>query len=145
MENKVELGSISSGTMRKDDLIPTFVYEILRIDPENRVALEIQEKMNNDENYYKSEDSDYDLNESLFDELNELCDIPYSYFGAHPGDGSDYGFWIDTERVDSDLRYGELKNVDDVEESFLAVEVNDHGNMTLYRYHLEREEVWGVV
>jgi hypothetical protein len=143
--NKVELGSIISGTMLPEDLIPAFVDEILRIDSENGVALEIQEKMNNDEDYFESEDAIYDLNESLFDELNDLCDIPYSYFGSHPGDGADYGFWANVEQVSDDLRYGELKNVDDLEDDFLAVQINDHGNMTLMRCHIEYEEVWGVV
>jgi hypothetical protein len=144
MENKVELGSVISGTMRTEDLIPAFVDEILRIQPDNQLALEIQNKMD-DEDYFDSEDAVYDLNESLFDELNDLCDIPYAYFGSHPGDGSDYGFWADTEQLSNDLHYGDLKNVDDLEDNFLAVQINDHGNMTLVRCHIEYEEIWEVV
>jgi hypothetical protein len=32
------------------------------------------------------------LLESLFDTLDNYSPEGY-YFGAHPGDGSDYGFW----------------------------------------------------
>jgi len=35
---------------------------------------------------------DYVLYEDIFDYLNEIAPEGY-YFGSHPGDGSDYGFW----------------------------------------------------
>jgi hypothetical protein len=145
MENPIVLGSISTGTTLTEDLIPTFVDEILYHDPENKIALEIQEKLE-DENYFESEEADDDLNESLFNELNKLAeDIPYCYFGSHPGDGCDYGFWIDADGIQDELRYGELQNADEVQEDFLAVQINDHGNMTLFKCHVVMEEVWGVV
>jgi len=92
MNKKIELGSIISGTMRKEDLIPAFIDEIFSIDDKNQVALEIQSGMKVSD-YYEKEISDWDL-DSLFDELNNLCNIDGAYFGAHPGDGSDYGFWM---------------------------------------------------
>lgn len=32
------------------------------------------------------------LNDDVFEHLNEIAPDGY-YFGAHPGDGSDFGFW----------------------------------------------------
>jgi len=145
MENKISLGSISSGTMRKEDLIPIFIDEILYHDKSNITALEIQMRLNRD-NYFDSEDSDYDL-ESLFDELNNLCDIPYAYFGNHSGDSSDYGFWI-SEELQYDFEGLKVDDTGNVPEDYNGevLHINDHGNVTLYvANHGELTEVWGIV
>jgi len=96
-------GSVSSGTLRSDDLIPRFLD----------VAEEIAERLKNDYNIgecaayrkrYNSlsdnapeEDWDYLLDEitCLMNELS-MCPDGY-YFGAHPGDGADFGFWKNPE------------------------------------------------
>jgi hypothetical protein len=45
--------------------------------------------------WWSSEDAQF-LLESLFDELDAHAPEGY-YFGAHPGDGSDYGYWANEE------------------------------------------------
>lgn len=84
--------------------------------------------------------------ESLFDALQTFAP-PYAYFGAHEGDGSDYGYWLDSSFADEfdGLKVDDLSEVpDDYEGEVL--EVNDHGNMTLYvSSNGTYKEIWGVV
>ena len=101
----LELGSYSSCTMRAEDLIPCFesVLESCGVDlseydkggslqPEYKTGLPPYDDDEALERYWDSEDSGYYL-EWLFDSLQEFCP-PYTYFGANPGDGADYGVWI---------------------------------------------------
>lgn len=95
---KAEIGSVSSGTMRREDLVPCFlgVLEDLAdgaTDLTSAITSRI-EFADNDENYYDYYESDvsgFDL-EELSDALAEYAP-KNCYFGAHCGDGADYGFW----------------------------------------------------
>jgi hypothetical protein len=86
--------SLSEATMRPEDLIPCFIYAIQQIDPDNKPLMGSMHELEvaiQDELYFESEDSQFDL-DYLFDTLNNLAPKGY-YFGSHPGNGSDYGFW----------------------------------------------------
>jgi hypothetical protein len=87
--------------MRPEDLIPTFYAflnthapEVLKAEDQliyhhlinHRFADHV-----NWEHYYESEDAVYDL-ERLFDLMDSIAPET-ARFGAHPGDGADYGFW----------------------------------------------------
>jgi len=101
--NEIVLGSLSSGTMRKQDLIPILAEEILRLDDKNEVANKVWDNSYNLEGdrleeYWESEDSGWDLDD-LFDELNDIANLPYVSFGSHPDDGADYGYWVDWESL----------------------------------------------
>jgi len=114
--SKIQVGSVSSGTMRPEDLIPTFTGELLSIDRNNKVGNHVNRILNKSnadqlQEYFDSEDSGYDL-DALFDELNNVCDLPYVHFGSHEGDGSDYGFWIEYNEVEDDAKYGDLKIIE---------------------------------
>jgi hypothetical protein len=133
------LGSISSGTMREVDLIPDFIWEI-----KNRGAKRLAARYQSEFDAMLDEDGDikpecqedasYLLNEDLFDKLNENLP-PYVYFGSHPGDGADYGYWIDFDAVEEDAREGNLYG--------LRYEVNDHGNASLY--YRNGREAWAII
>jgi len=145
----LNLGSVSCATMRPEDLIPTFVYELRNQRPCKRahraLLREIESRMESD-SYFSSEDSEFDL-EALFDALNEYC-APYFVFGSHPGDGADFGYWLGEGFADDfdGLKVSDLSEVpaDHVGEVLL---VSDHGNISLYsrgRNH-RLYEVWSIV
>ena len=92
------LGSVSSATMREEDLIPRFLYVLKYVDPERAAQLEAE--------YDEMEDkSDPEFCwETVMNELDQHT-LPYTYFGSNPGDGSDYGVWVSTESLDDDLKY----------------------------------------
>ena len=100
MKKVADIGSVSHGTMREEDLIPTFLEKLRELDPQR--AEEIQEDVDKLEleqlagygTYYTEEsknDASWVLME-LFDALEE-CAPEGCYFGSNPGDGADYGFW----------------------------------------------------
>lgn len=93
-------GSVSHATMREEDLIPTFVAVLTDLGCENDNLTAIKALIESPdfkpEDYYGTTEASWDLNESLFDLLNEHAPR-HHYFGSHPGDGADYGFWISEE------------------------------------------------
>lgn len=169
------IGSVSCGTMREEDLIPDFLQELrqhkgeatFRRSHHAGLCRDIARRMESEE-YYESGDAGYDL-ESLFDALGEYAG-PYFYFGAHPGDGSDYGYWLsenwDEEFVDAlhngapalrkpfpnepvnrgiSLKVNDLSEIPSWFRGEVAV-VNDHGNVTLYvKNSRGLREVWAIV
>jgi hypothetical protein len=82
-------GSISSGTMRPEDLIPTFADTLKELDTDGAYSDLIKEVGTLTK--YDTDEADFILSD-LFDALDALAPAG-CYFGAHPGDGADYGFW----------------------------------------------------
>lgn len=72
--NNITLGTVIQGTHRPQDLIPAFLAEVA---PEH--------------GWWNSKDAAC-LLESLLDILNDHAPDGW-YFGAHPRDSSDFGFW----------------------------------------------------
>lgn len=147
------MGSISTGTMRSEDLIPTFLTELGYMKPLKRehakLIGEIEKRMESAD-YYESGDAETDLNEDLFDALGEYA-ADYFYFGSHPGDGADYGFWLSEcweEQLDDNggIKVNGIEDIPADHVGDVAV-ISDHGNVTMYRrgrnHHLY--EVWAVV
>lgn len=91
-------GTVSHATMRPIDLFNSFTGFLAEHYPDKYRELQAESWMPGHETleledapYWESEDVSEDLN-SLFDVMDELAPEGY-YFGAHPGDGSDYGYW----------------------------------------------------
>jgi hypothetical protein len=92
------LGTVIHHTMREEDLIPAFLDALETVAPFK--AAEMRQD-------YADEIAQADPEfcwETLVDELNRHVP-PYTYFGSNPGDGSDYGVWVDEETIRDDLRY----------------------------------------
>lgn len=90
-------GSVISGTMRPQDLIPAFLdeLEMLNCDVFEAMASDrayiASQEADEDSEWWDSEEAGFFLDE-LFNKLNAEAPEGY-FFGAHPGDGADYGFW----------------------------------------------------
>ena len=87
------IGSVISATLREQDLIPAFegVLDIAGVEydrPDSVDKLLLGQELTDAE----WEEVGFYLNESLFDLLNEIAPKG-TYFGSHPGDGADFGFW----------------------------------------------------
>lgn len=118
----IKEGTLIRATHRPIDLIPAFLREAKRRDLNweeiindshgqfayhNGIgaAMNVHFEADPEANYWlgstgingwtSDQDATHTIGE-LIDLLNE--DLPEGmYFGAHPGDGSDYGYWINTE------------------------------------------------
>ena len=151
------IGSVSSGTMREEYLIPNFCYELKNLAKQTGICnrktrakhlltvREIEKRMES-EDYFESDAASYDLNETLFDALNEYAG-PYFYFGSHPGDGSDYGFWL-TEFIEDEFDGLKVSDSSEIPAKYRGevLIVSDHGNMTLaVQTSRTLREVWSIV
>jgi len=93
--------TVIHATHRTQDLVPAFL-EVLRDTPEY-VQIVILPPFpliptEDDDPRWDTEEMSYLLNEDLFDALNKYAPEGY-YFGAHPGDGSDFGYWKNEEEI----------------------------------------------
>jgi predicted phosphoadenosine phosphosulfate sulfurtransferase len=108
LSKKLEGFSVSQATMREEDLIPAFT-EFLQRAKNNGVTLsrranatlrEANALMKKHAKAFTGwnhlpvsvQDEASYLLQDLFDALDEIAPSG-CYFGAHPGDGADYGFW----------------------------------------------------
>lgn len=152
------LGSVVTGTHRIPDLLDVFAGVLADLDTGSVYAALIaeadallafyrswEEVTDREPEEYLDMDQVHGLISDLGDALNGFAP-PYVYFGTHPGDGADFGFWVDTDQIEDDCRIGDLRSGDerpyDLGPNDLFLVVSDHGNMTLYR---GETELWGCV
>lgn len=149
MKRKSIIGSVSHGTMRPEDLVPTFLDTLKELSPRRYFQLkkdnpEVWEWL--DDTSKANEEIDYFLNEVLFDALN-LFAPPYFYFGAHPGDGSDYGFWL-SENAIEEFEGLKVNDLSEIPKGYIGevLLINDHGNTSLYWQGKRKlKDIWSVV
>lgn len=161
---KASIGPISHGTMRSEDLIESFSDELARLIKRRRGYDKARETIRDGRKWLRGTEPEYGTDEydtraelgseivnELFDALQEHAP-PYCYFGAHEGDGSDYGFWlIDFDEIKQGIEncdgilVGDLSEVPSAHRGEVLL-VNDHGNATLYvKTARKMIEQWSVV
>lgn len=145
------LGSISTATLKTNDLLSAFISEMewqiscngnffsmpenfaLR-DTLNNLVSEAQDCFAED-----GEEIDEDKEGTASELISELGDAfsehfapPYCYFGCHPGDGADFGFWPDIESVNELPAYDDTESAKEAGETGDFRVVSDHGNVEVY-------------
>lgn len=83
------MSTVSHGTHRAEDLIPAFLAELGARDPRAKAELEGEYKA---ALAHWTDAAGYFIVEAIFDALDAVAPAG-TYFGAHPGDGSDFGYW----------------------------------------------------
>ena len=132
-----QIGSISTGTLRPEDLLPAFVSALESLSPMGTNhpylgdAYQILEQGTDDESETK------ELLSDIEHELGNLCP-PFVYFGTLPGDGADFGFWPDMDRLNEALRWERDHYPSDsvpdeltLDDDGVIVQISDHGNVTV--------------
>lgn len=87
-----EPGTVIHATLRSEDLIPAFL-DTLRFH-DRKAAARVNASYQPERRrvgFYETELAMF-MVEDLFNALNDIAPAGH-YFGAHPGDGSDFGFW----------------------------------------------------
>ena len=148
------IGSISSGTLRTEDLLSSFAFELEDLVQRNASAWwrpfgrQLRDAYMSLIGAAREVDPD---SEAALDVVEELADAlaafapPYCYFGAHADDAAAYGFWLSDMDDFDGLRVADTSEVPKGY-SGDVLHVNDHGNITLYRASRGKlSEVWSIV
>ena len=145
---KAEIGSVSSGTMRPQDIIPVFLETLDSLSPgdcEKVLGNMSRGLPENDEDPFWNDDEMQFFISDIFDALNEHAPA-FCYFGANEGDGACYGFWpmFDIMNEDQVLKVSDLSEIPEGYNDYVLL-VNNHGNATLYRPVIDYVEEWAIV
>ncbi|MCP4485581.1 MAG: hypothetical protein GY823_13660, partial [Flavobacteriaceae bacterium] len=92
----LEIGSlVDYSSLRSQDLMPAFLELLKDIDDdfvtETLCEIPYDAQLNDTHEFWDSETCAW-IMDSIFDRLNEYTPEDY-YFGAHEGNGSDFGVW----------------------------------------------------
>ncbi len=160
------IGSISSGTLRPADLLNAFADTLEGLvlingdflclpenmgmrDSLNDLIGEVSDCLDDSGEEVaegKEEEAGW-LVENLVDSLNTFAP-PFCFFGAHEGDGADFGFWPSIDAAKENCEFISSRSAEYPESDFQGewLHVSDHGNATLYvRTNGEDKEVWSIV
>lgn len=95
------VGSVSWGTMRAQDVLPAIMGVLRDYHPQgydavcDAIAEDLgveYDDLDSEHDAWYSGEMSYIINETAWDAMGEIAPKDH-YFGAHVGDGADYGFW----------------------------------------------------
>lgn len=144
------IGSISSGTLRTEDLLSAFSdYCRDYGGREGRKLYREYDKMTMEE--VEGEEGGYLLEEMT--ECLENAAPDFVYFGTLEGDGAEFGFWPELFGLEESTRGKnpevlKVNDTADIPKGYFGhvMQVNDHGNVTLYWKSARKlREIWSVV
>jgi len=128
------IGSVSTGTLRTEDLLEAFAGELedhVRANKRCR-GLDLPGKRKLIREAY-AVDPESDTADHVIAELMEALETfapPYCYFGTLEGDGADFGFWPEPGLFDSDDILPRFRDEPPADFRGDCLLVNDHGNVT---------------
>ena len=147
------LGSVSTGTMRTEDLLPKFADALRNLTWKDgqRPASEMFSTLFQEvTKYFDASDENpvaapEELSADLQEALTECCP-PFVYFGAHPGDGADFGFFPDWDALTEAManagftsyKYGDMY----LEDAILQVNEQGPGEGNVTLLTLDRQVIW---
>jgi len=158
-----DFGSISSGTMQSEDLLESFASELdyqlsrqpcsFKRAPYRKLIREANQclrRLNGEGTKAQQQEAEEYASEIVNDLIDNLTEFapPLAYFGSHPGDGADYGFWLH-EDFQRDFDGLQVEDTADIPRNYRGevLHMNDHGNATLYvaMSRGKLKEIWAVV
>jgi hypothetical protein len=90
-----EIGSVSTGTLKSGDLLNSFRSALEDYDAKS-YREHLEEFPDLDDVYDEENEDVAEAIQDLEDRLNDVAPDG-AYFGSHPGDGADFGFWLADE------------------------------------------------
>jgi hypothetical protein len=155
MDQSITIGTLIHGTLRDEDLLPAFADELDRVsngayaelrDTAGRWLVWLQEYPDSVE-----DDAGDTVAECVPEVINELIDALQEYapshmtFGAHEGDGSDFGWWPSLDFDGCDMRSVPINGGNDSIDVTCGIYIstNDHGNVTVSE--LRGAVIWSAV
>ena len=140
-----QLGSISTGTLLIEDIFPAYLDQLDKLSPNSPLSKEVWAYMETGA-LLEEHANAWCIVEQIDLLLNELCP-PFVYFGTLEGDGADFGFWPDMDRLNEEMRNTtsdfQADNCWTLTDDGVIVQVSDHGNVTVM--DMERNVLWSVV
>tara|TARA_R110002110_G_scaffold88956_1_gene231765 strand:- start:70 stop:492 length:423 start_codon:yes stop_codon:yes gene_type:complete len=140
MDQTITIGTLIHGTLQERDLLPAFADELVRVRASDTEHAVLIDDARHPEVFTTDTYTAADIVNDLQDALQEYAPS-HMYFGAHEGDGADFGWWPVTE-YDCETVTLDAENVIDIECN-IHIHTNDHGNVTVSE--LRGKEIWSAV